>query len=324
MPGAIRFHQTGGPEVLQWEEVAVPAPGPREATVEHRAVGLNFIDIYHRTGLYPVTLPSGIGMEGAGVVTAVGAEVTEVQVGDRVVYVSALLDGYSEVRNIASDRLVKLPDSISFETAAAMMLKGLTVAMLLTRAYRVQPGDTVLIHAAAGGVGLIACQWAKALGATVIGTVGSAEKAELAAKHGCDHTILYRTEDFVARVKELTGGKGVAAVYDGVGADTFLKSLDCLRPLGYIVLFGNASGKPAPFDVALLGLKGSLTLTRPVLAHYIAKREDLEALYASLLDVISSGKVQIPVTQKFPLREAAAAQQALEARSTTGATILLP
>eukprot|EP00668_Euglena_longa_P028930 GGOE01036264.1.p1 GENE.GGOE01036264.1~~GGOE01036264.1.p1 ORF type:complete len:336 (+),score=91.56 GGOE01036264.1:35-1009(+) len=324
MPGAIRFQQHGGPEVLQWEEVEVPAPGPKEATVKHHAVGLNFIDVYHRTGLYGVPLPSGIGYEGSGVVTAVGNEVTEVQVGDRVAYVAGPLGAYSEVRNIAAGRLVKLPESINFQTGAAMMLKGLTVAMLLLRAYRVQPGDKVLIHAAAGGIGLIACQWAKALGATVIGTVGSEEKAAVARKHGCDHTILYRSEDFVQRVRELTEGKGVAVVYDGVGNDTFLKSLDCLQSRGTMVVFGNASGPVPPFDVRLLGAKGSLFLTRPSLFDYIAKREDLEALFTQMVEVISSGKVAIPVSQTFPLRDAAAAHEALEGRSTTGATVLLP
>ena len=324
MPNAIRIHQTGGPEVLTWETVDVPPPAAGEATVRHHAVGLNFIDTYHRTGLYPLPLPSGIGLEGAGVVEAVGAGVTEVKVGDRVAYAGGPVGAYAEVRNIPAHRLLILPDAIAFDTAAAMMLQGLTAAYLLRRTYRVQPGDAVLIHAAAGGVGLIACQWAKALGATVIGTVGSPAKAELAKAHGCDHVINYSTENFTQRVREITGGEGVPVVYDGVGKDTFMGSLDSLRPLGMLVTYGNASGPVPPFDVLLLSQKGSLFVTRPTIMHYTAKRADLEALGVELFEVVVSGKVRIEVNQTYPLREAAQAQRDLEARKTTGSTVLLP
>ena len=305
MTHAIRIHQTGGPEVLSWEAVVVPAPAAGEATVRHHAVGLNFIDTYHRTGLYPLPLPSGIGLEGAGVVEAVGEGVTEVKVGDRVAYAGGPIGAYAEVRNIPAHRLLKLPASISFNTAAAMMLQGLTAAYLLRKTYRVQPGDAVLIHAAAGGVGLIACQWAKALGATVIGTVGSTAKGELAKAHGCDHVINYSTENFTQRVREITGGEGVPVVYDGVGKDTFMGSLDCLR-------------------LILLSQKGSLFVTRPTIMSYTAKRADLEALGAELFEVVGSGKVRIEVNQTYPLAEAAQAHRDLEARKTTGSTILLP
>ena len=324
MPHAIRIHQTGGPEVLSWEEVDVPAPAAGEATVRHHAVGLNFIDTYHRTGLYPLPLPAGIGLEGAGVVEAVGAGVSEVKVGDRVAYAGGPVGAYAEVRNIPAHRLLRLPDAIAFDTAAAMMLQGLTAAYLLRRTYRVQAGDTVLIHAAAGGVGLIACQWAKALGATVIGTVGSPAKAELARAHGCDHVINYSTENFTQRVREITGGEGVPVVYDGVGKDTFMGSLDSLRPLGMMVSYGNASGPVPPFDLLLLSQKGSLFVTRPTIVNYTAKRADLEALGAELFDVVASGKVRIEVNQTYPLKEAAQAHRDLEARKTTGSTILLP
>jgi len=324
MPHAIRIHQTGGPEVLRWEEVAVPAPAPGEATVRHAAVGLNFIDTYHRTGLYPLPLPSGIGLEGAGVVEAIGAGVTEVKVGDRVAYAGGPVGAYAEVRNIPAHRLLRLPENIGFNTAAAMMLQGLTAAYLLRRTYRVQAGDAVLIHAAAGGVGLLACQWAKALGATVIGTVGSAAKGELARAHGCDHVINYSTENFTQRVREITGGEGVPVVYDGVGKDTFMGSLDSLRPLGMMVSYGNASGPVPPFDLLLLSQKGSLFVTRPTLMSYTAKRADLEALGGELFDVVGSGKVRVEVNQTYPLAEAAQAQRDLEARKTTGSTILLP
>ena len=324
MPHAIRIHQTGGPEVLLWEEVDVPAPAAGEATVRHHAVGLNFIDTYHRTGLYPLPLPAGIGLEGAGVVEAVGAGVTEVKVGDRVAYAGGPVGAYAEVRNMPAHRLLRLPDAIAFDTAAAMMLQGLTAAYLLRRTYRVQPGDAVLIHAAAGGVGLIACQWAKALGATVIGTVGSPAKAELARAHGCDHVINYSTENFTQRVREITGGEGVPVVYDGVGKDTFMGSLDSLRPLGMMVAYGNASGPVPPFDVLLLSQKGSLFVTRPTIMSYTAKRADLEALGAELFDVVASGKVRIEVNQTYPLKDAAQAQRDLEARKTTGSTVLLP
>ena len=324
MTYAIRIHQTGGPEVLSWESVDLPAPGAGEATVRHAAVGLNFIDTYHRTGLYPLPMPSGIGLEGAGVVEAIGPGVTEVQVGDRVAYAGGPIGAYSEARNIPAHRLLKLPDAISFDTAAAMMLQGLTAAYLLRKTYRVQPGDAVLIHAAAGGVGLIACQWAKALGATVIGTVGSAAKGELAKAHGCDHVINYSTENFVSRVREITGGEGVPVVYDGVGKDTFMGSLDSLRPLGMLVTYGNASGPVPPLDLLLLSQKGSLFVTRPTIVSYTAKRADLEALGAELFDVVASGKVKIEVHQRYALKDAAQAHSDLEARKTTGSTLLIP
>ncbi|AEV25629.1 MULTISPECIES: quinone oxidoreductase family protein [Azospira] len=324
MTHAIRFHRTGGPEVLQWEEVGVGEPGPGEVRVRHAAVGLNFIDTYHRSGLYPVPLPSGIGLEGAGTVEALGPGVTHLQVGDRVAYAGGPLGAYSEARLIPADRLIRLPDSLSFETGAAMMLQGLTAAYLLRRTYRVQKGDTVLIHAAAGGVGLIACQWAKALGATVIGTVSTEAKAELARAHGCDHPILYTREDFARRVRDITGGEGVPVVYDGIGKDTFTGSLDSLRPLGTMVSFGNASGPVGLIDPLLLSQKGSLFFTRPTLMHYTARRADLEALATELLGVVTSGQVKIEVHQRFPLQQAAAAHIALEGRQTTGSTVLLP
>jgi NADPH2:quinone reductase len=324
MPNAIRLHQHGGPEVLSWETVDLPAPAPGEATVRHHAVGLNYIDTYHRTGLYPLTLPSGIGMEGAGVVEAVGAGVSEVKVGDRVAYAGGPLGAYADIRNIPAHRLLKLPDSISFETGAAMMLQGLTAAYLLRNTYRVQPGDAVLIQAAAGGVGLIACQWARALGATVIGTVGSPAKAELAKAHGCHHVINYSAESFPQRVRDITNGEGVAVVYDGVGKDTFAGSLDCLRPMGMMVTFGNASGPVPPLDLIQLSLKGSLFVTRPTLMHYTAKRDDLVALGGELFDVVVSGQVKIEVNQRYALKDAAQAHRDLEARKTTGSTILIP
>jgi NADPH2:quinone reductase len=324
MTHAIRFQQAGGPEVLRWEEVDVPAPQPNEATVRHHAVGLNFVDIYHRTGLYPVSLPSGIGLEGAGIVTAVGSAVGDLRSGDRVAYAGGPLGAYSEARNIPADRLVKLPENVSFETAAAMMLQGMTAQYLLRRTYRVQPGDAILIHAAAGGVGLIVCQWAKALGATVIGTVGSDEKAALAKAHGCDHAIVYTREDFTRRVREITGGAGVPVVYDSIGKDTFVGSLDCLRPLGMMVTFGNASGPVPPVDLGELAKRGSLFITRPSLFAYSAKRDDLVHMATELFDVVGSGKVKIEVRQKYPLKDAAQAQADLAARKTTGSTILLP
>ena len=324
MPHAIRIHQTGGPEVLCWEEVALPAPAAGEATVRHQAIGLNFIDTYHRTGLYPLPLPRGIGLEGAGGGEAVGEGVSEVKVGDRVAYAGGPVGAYAEARNIPAHRLLKLPDSIEFRTAAAMMLQGLTAAYLLRRTYRVQPGDAVLIHAAAGGVGLIACQWAKALGATVIGTVGSKAKAALAKAHGCDHVIDYTTENFTARVREITGGEGVPVVYDGVGKDTFMGSLDSLRPLGMMVSYGNASGPVPPLDLLLLSQKGSLFITRPTLMNYTAKRSELEALGGELFDVVGSGQVRIEINQTYALADAAQAHRDLEARKTTGSTILLP
>ena len=285
----------------------------------------NFIDVYHRTGLYPVpSLPAVLGMEAAGVVEAVGPGVTGLKTGDRVAYGGGPLGAYAEARLIPADRVVKLPDAIPDKTAAAMMLQGMTAHYLLRRTYRVKAGETILIHAAAGGVGLIACQWAKALGVTVIGTVGSPEKAELARAHGCDHPVLYRSEDFVARVKEITRGEGVPVVYDSVGKDTFLRSLDCLRPLGMMVLFGQSSGPVPPIDLGLLAQKGSLYVTRPTLMVYVAKRPDLEAAATELFQVVTEGKVKIEVNQTYPLKDTARAHRDLEARKTTGSTVLLP
>jgi NADPH2:quinone reductase len=324
MPHAIRFHETGGPEVLRWEEVSLGDPPPGEVRVDHQAVGLNFIDIYHRTGLYPLPLPSGIGLEGAGVVTAVGVGVTEFRRGDRVAYAGGLPGAYAEARNMPTDKLVKLPDAIDFKTAAAMMLQGMTAQYLLRRTYRVQPGDTILIHAAAGGVGLIVCQWAKALGANVIGTVSSDEKAVLAKAHGCDHPIIYTRENFTQRVREITNGEGVPVVYDSIGKDTFFGSLDCLRPLGMMVTFGNASGPVPPLDLLELSKRGSLFVTRPTLFGYAAKRADLLMMAAELFEVVTSGKVKVEVNQTYPLKDAAQAQIDLAARKTTGSTVLLP
>jgi len=324
MPKAIRFHQTGGPEVLQWEEVSLAAPAAGEVHLRHTAVGLNFIDVYHRTGLYPVDLPAMPGLEAAGEVIRVGEGVTELQPGDRVAYAGGPIGAYAVERLIPAHRLVKLPADIRDQQAAAMMLQGMTAQYLLRRTFRVKKGDTILFHAAAGGVGLIACQWAKHLGARVIGTVGSAAKAELARAHGCDEPILYQQEDFVARVRELTQGQGVAVVYDSVGRDTFLKSLDCLSPMGMLVSFGQSSGAVESFNPGLLAAKGSLFLTRPSLMTYAAKRQDLLAGAAELFSVVQSGAVRIEVNQQYPLAEAAQAHRDLEARRTTGSTILLP
>ena len=324
MSAAIRFHRTGGPEVLCLEDIEVGQPAPGEARVRHHAVGLNFIDTYHRSGLYPLPLPSGIGLEGAGVVEAVGDGVRDIVVGDRVAYAGGPVGAYSEVRCLPAERLLKLPAALSFDTGAAMMLQGLTSAYLLRSTYRVQPGDAVLIHAAAGGVGLIACQWAKALGATVIGTVSSEAKAELAKRHGCDHVIFYTREDVAKRVREITSGEGVAVVYDGVGKDTFIGSLDSLRMRGVMVSFGNASGPVPPIEPLLLSQKGSLYITRPVLWHYTARREDLLGLGAELFEMVGSGKVKIEVNQTYALADVAQAHGDLEARRTTGSTILLP
>jgi NADPH2:quinone reductase len=324
MSFAIRIHQVGGPEVMRWEEVAVGDPAPGEARVRHEAVGLNFIDTYHRSGLYPLPLPSGLGMEGAGVVEAVGADVADLQPGDRVAYAGGPVGAYSQMRCLPAHRLLKLPDGIDSRTGAAMMLQGLTSAYLLRRTYRLQAGDTVLIHAAAGGVGLIACQWAKALGATVIGTVSSEAKADLARQHGCDHIVFYTREDVAKRVRELTAGEGVAVVYDGVGKDTFMGSLDSLRVRGTMVTFGNASGPVPPFDPLLLSQKGSLYVTRPILAHYTARRDELLELGAELFAAVESGQVRISVNQTYALADAASAHRDLEARKTTGSTILVP
>lgn len=324
MSFAIRIHKNGGPEVLRWEELAVGDPAPGEARVRHEAVGLNYVDTYHRSGLYALPLPAGLGMEAAGVVEAVGAGVADLRPGDRVAYAGGPVGAYSQVRCLPADRLLKLPEAIDFRTGAAMMLQGLTSAYLLRRTYPVQPGETVLIHAAAGGVGLIACQWAKALGANVIGTASSENKAELARQHGCDHVIDYTREDVAKRVRELTGGAGVAVVYDGVGKDTFMGSLNSLRVRGMMVTFGNASGAVAAFDPLLLSQKGSLFITRPILAHYTAKRDELVALGNELFAVVTSGKVRIKVNQTYALADAASAHRDLEARKTTGSTILLP
>ena len=324
MAKVIRFHEKGGPEVLRVEEHDVGEPGPGEARVRHLAVGVNFVDCYHRSGLYPLPLPSGLGSEAAGTVEAVGKGVKHVKAGDHVGYAGGPQGAYAEARVMPADRLIQLPDEIDPQRAAAMMLKGLTVQYLIRRTYRVKAGETVLWHAAAGGVGLIACQWLKALGVTVIGTVGSDEKAEVARAHGADHVIVYTRESFPERVRELTGGKGVPVVYDSVGKSTFMGSLDCLQPLGLMVSFGNASGPLQGLDLGVLSQKGSLFLTRPTLMTYTARREDLESMAAELFQVVSSGKVKIEVRRTFPLVEAARAHRELEARKTTGATVLLP
>jgi NADPH2:quinone reductase len=324
MATAIRFSEYGGPEVLRLEEVTVGDPAPGEACIRHMACGLNFIDIYQRTGLYKVALPSGLGLEGAGVVEAVGAGVTTVRPGDRVAYAGGPVGAYATERLIPADRLCILPEGLSFEEGAAMMLKGLTVQYLIRRTYRVQPGETVLFHAAAGGVGLIACQWLKALGATVIGTAGSDEKCLLARQHGADHCVNYRTGNFVERVREITDGAGVPVVYDSVGKETFMGSLQCLRPFGVMVSFGNASGPVPQIDLGLLAQHGSLYVTRPTLFTYTAKRTDLEAMSRELFDIVLGGAVTIDIGQRYPLREVAQAHRDLEARSTTGSSILLP
>ena len=325
MSGAVRVHEVGGPEVLRFEEVEVGAPGPGQVLLRQTAVGLNFIDVYYRTGLYPPPqLPFIPGLEAAAVVEAVGEGVSEPQVGQRVAYASPPLGAYAERRLMPADRVVVLPDGISDEQAAAMMLKGMTAQYLLRRTYRVQPGQTILFHAAAGGVGLIASQWAKHLGATVIGTVGSEAKAELARAHGCAHVIRYDQEDVVARVREITDGKGVPVVYDSVGQATFEQSLDCLAPFGMLVSFGQSSGKIPPVDLGILSQKGSLYVTRPTLVTYTAQRADLVASANELFEVVQSGAVRIQVNQRFPLRDAAEAHRALEGRRTTGSTVLLP
>ncbi len=321
MTHAIRFHKTGGPEVLSWEEVQVGKPGPGEARLRHTAVGLNYIDTYQRSGLYPVSLPSGLGGEGAGIVEEVGPGVSDIKVGDRVAYAGGPLGAYAETRLIPADRLVVLPPGISDQQGAAMMLKGMTAQYLVRRTYRVKPGDTILFHAAAGGVGLIACQWAKSLGATVIGTVGSDDKVKLAKEHGCDHVIVYTREDFVARVVEITKGEKLPVVYDAVGKDTFMKSLDCLKPLGLMVSFGQASGAIGPFDAGVLAQKGSLYLTRPTLVTYTAKRADLLATAKDLFDAVQSGAVKIEIHQTYPLKEVAQAHRDLQGRKTTGSTV---
>jgi NADPH2:quinone reductase len=324
MNKAIRVNQHGGPEVLRWEEVELAPPGPGEVRLRHAAIGVNFIDTYHRSGLYPRPLPATIGMEAAGVVEALGANVTQFAVGDRVAYAGGPPGAYAEARNIAADRVVPLPDDVTDLQAASMMLRGLTVQYLFRRTFRLHPGQTILFHAAAGGVGLIACQWARALGVTMIGTVSSDEKAELARAHGCAHTIVYTRENFVQRVKEITGGRGVPVVYDSVGRDTFPASLDCLQPLGMFVSYGNASGPVPPFELSLLAQKGSLFATRPTLMTYTAKREDLESMAQELFDMVLKGHIHVDPRQTYALADAATAHRDLEARHTVGSTILLP
>ncbi len=325
MVAAIRVHKTGGPEVLTLDDVEVPAPGQGQIKIKQHACGVNFIDTYFRIGMYPAAggLPFISGNEGAGQITEVGPGVTDLKVGDRVAYVVPL-GGYSAERLLPAERAVKLPDNISYEQAASMMLKGMTAQYLLNRTFKVKKGDIILVHAAAGGVGLILCQWANHLGATVIGTVGSKDKADLATKNGAHHTILYRDEDFAARVKDITSGKLCDVVYDGIGNDTFPKSLDCIRPLGMFVSFGSASGPIKAFDINLLQHKGSLFATRPTLNHYAAKREDLVATANDLFNVVGSGAVKIPASHKYPLKDAAKAHQDLEGRKTTGSVILIP
>lgn len=325
MAKAIRIHEAGGPEVLRWEEVEVPDPGPGEVLLRHTAVGLNYIDVYFRTGTYAGPQPPFTpGLEAAGVVEAVGPGVSDLSVGDRVAYASAPMGAYAQHRVMPAERVVRVPESIGDEAAAGMMLKGMTAQYLLRQTYQVQSGQTILIHAAAGGVGLIMCQWARDLGVSVIGTVGSDEKAELAAAHGCTHPVVYTREDFVTRVKEITDGRGLPVVYDSVGKDTMARSLDCLQPRGTMVSFGQSSGKVPPLDITVLSTKGSLYLTRPTIVHYTAKREDLERAASDLFDVVQRGAVKIEVNQTFPLEKAAEAHRALEGRRTTGSTVLLP
>jgi len=323
MTKAIRIHSPGGPEAMKWDDVPTPEPGPNEALIKQEAVGLNYIDVYFRTGLYKApSLPLVIGQEGAGTVTAVGGNVSNVKPGDRVAYAGAI-GGYATERVIIADRLVKLPDGIDFNTAAAMMLQGMTVQYLLRRTYAVKAGDTIVVHAAAGGIGLIMCQWARHLGANVIGVVSSEAKADLARANGAAHAIV-GYDKLAAEVKRITGGAGVPVVYDSIGKDTFGASLDCLAPLGLMVSFGNASGPVPPVDIGILAAKGSLFLTRPSLATYTAKRADLEKTAADLFDVVLKGAVKINVNQTFPLKDAAAAHIALESRKTTGSTVLVP
>jgi len=321
---AIRFHATGGPEQLVLDTIDVPPPAAGEARVRHAAIGVNYIDTYHRGGLYPLPLPSGLGTEAAGVVTEVGSGVTDVRPGDRVGYCTSGVGAYSTERNVPADKLVKLPDAIDDKTAASIMLKGLTVQYLFRQTHRLASGDTILFHAAAGGVGLIACQWARALGVTMIGTVGSDEKAALARDNGCAHTIVYTRENFVERVKAITGGKGVPVVYDSIGKDTFPASLDCLSPRGLFVSFGNSSGPVAAFNLGVLAQKGSLYVTRPTLFSYASTATQLRAMAAELFDLVTSGRIRVEARQTFALRDAAAAHRALESRATTGATVLIP
>jgi NADPH2:quinone reductase len=324
MVKAIRMSRVGGPEVMELVDVELGPPGPGEAQVRHHAIGLNFIDVYFRTGLYPQPLPGALGMEGAGVVEAIGEGVTEVQVGDRVAYAGRPIGAYAEARNMPASQLLVLPEKVGFDTAAAMMLQGLTVQYLFHRTVPLKAGDTILFHAAAGGVGLIACQWAKVMGVTLIGTVGSEEKAALATENGAHHVINYNKENFTERVKEITGGKGVSAVYDSIGKDTFIGSLDCLKPLGTMVSFGNASGPVPPFSLSELANRGSLFITRPSMMAYMSTREELEASAKSLFGVVSSGEVKIDIRQRYALADIAQAHIDLEARKTTGSSILLP
>lgn len=321
---AIRFEKTGGPEVLRWETIPLNAPAAGEVTVENKACGLNFIDTYHRGGLYPLPLPSGLGLEGAGVVRALGAGVTSLKVGDRIAYCAAPVGAYAAWRNYPAEKAVKIPDAIDDQTAAAMMLQGMTTEYLIRRTYTVKAGDWVLFHAAAGGVGSIAVQWLKHLGAIVIGTAGGAEKCAIAKALGADHVIDYRSEDWVRRVKEITEGKGVNVVYDGVGKDTCIPSMDCLRPRGFLVTFGNASGPVPAIEPLVLSQKGSIFLTRPTLAAYTGTRADLELSANALIDVVAKGVVKINVKQTYPLRETAQAHRDLEGRKTTGSVVLLP
>lgn len=324
MTRAIRFHATGGPEVLAFETVAVGEPGPGEARVRHTAIGLNYLDTYHRSGAYKLTLPSGLGQEAAGVIEALGPDVQGLAVGQRVAYGTGPIGAYSEARVMPVDRLVPLPDGVSDRDAAAMMLKGLTVQYLFRQTKRLQAGDTIVFHAAAGGVGLIACQWAKALGVTMIGTVSTDAKAAMAREHGCTHTIVYTRENVVERVKALTGGKGVPVVYDGVGKDTFPMSLECLAPRGLWVLFGASSGPVPPFDLQMLAQRGSLYVTRPTLFSYAATRAELLAMAKEMFDLMLAGRIRAEIHQTFPLAQAADAHRALQGRATTGATLLIP
>jgi NADPH2:quinone reductase len=321
---AIRFEKTGGPEVMEWVDVNVGAPGSGEVRIKQHAVGLNFIDVYFRNGLYPLPLPAGLGMEAAGEVTAVGPDVTELKAGDRVAYVARPPGAYAQERVLPAQAVVTLPAALSYDDAASAMVKGLTAQYLLRRTYRVKAGDTILIHAAAGGVGLFVCQWAKALGATVIGTVGSGEKAELAKAHGCDYPIVYTRENFTKRVKEITHGAGVPVVYDSIGKDMFERSLDCLAPLGLFVSFGNSSGPLPPINASELAGRGSLFFTRPTLFTYMAKRSDLDTMAAELFDVLASGKVKTNIRQRYALADVGRAHADLDARRTTGSTILVP
>lgn len=324
MVKAIRIHETGGPEVLKLETVELPAPGPGQARVRHTAIGLNYIDTYHRSGLYPVPMPSGIGLEAAGIVEAIGEGVSEVKVGDRVAYGSGPLGAYAEAQNCFAAGLIKLPDTIKDDEAAALMMKGLTTRYLFKETFKVQKGDTVLFHAAAGGVGLVACQWAKHLGVNLIGTAGSDEKCALAKSHGAAHVINYRTENVVERVMEITDGKKVPVVYDGVGKDTFIMSLDCLQPRGLLASFGNASGAVTGVDLGILAAKGSLYVTRPTMVHYMMTPAERTAATTDLFDVVASGAVKVDINQRYALADAAQAHRDIEARATTGATIIEP